>query len=85
VRETVRKLPASVYRCKGIVHTAEAPEQRIVLQAVGRRSSPTPLGPWGDRRPATDIVLIGVEGSLDRPAPQEAFDACRTGAGAELD
>jgi G3E family GTPase len=85
LRETVRTLPGSVYRCKGIVHTVETPEQRIVVQAVGRRSSLTPLGPWGDRRPSTDIVLIGAEGSLDRAELQAAFDACRTGSGAELD
>jgi G3E family GTPase len=77
LQSTVRGLPEAVYRCKGIVRSAERPDQRVALQAVGRRSTLTSLGSWGDRTPSTDIVLIGAEGSLDRSALKDAFDACR--------
>jgi len=61
----VRHLPESVYRCKGIVLTAEQPERRGILQAVGRRTSLTYGEPWDDETPHTDIVAIG--------APEEGF------------
>ena len=32
LQETVSKLPASVYRCKGIVHTVDEPSRRTILQ-----------------------------------------------------
>ena len=57
LREMVRKkLPASIYRCKGLVFAIEVPDKRIALQTVGRR---TPIGEhddWGDRSPGSQIV-----------------------------
>jgi G3E family GTPase len=78
LRAAIRSLPASVYRCKGIVQLAEAPDERTVLQAVGRRTSLSPLGPWKGREPLTDVVVIGAEGSLDHVALRAAFDTCRS-------
>ena len=37
LRESASKLPASVYRCKGVIHTAEEPDRRAILQVVGKR------------------------------------------------
>ena len=37
LRDTARRLPASVYRCKGVVHAAEEPGRRVILQVVGKR------------------------------------------------
>jgi G3E family GTPase len=77
LEETIRKLPEAVYRAKGIVQSAERPEERVVVQAVGRRVSTSTIGPWGDRPPVSDVVVIGAEGSLDRAALEAALDACR--------
>ena len=77
LHETVRKLPGTVYRCKGIIHTTEHPEERMVLQSVGRRTTISALDNWNARPPATDIVVIGAHKSLDDHALQTAFDACR--------
>ena len=33
-----RELPASVYRCKGIVFVSDTPDKRLALQIVGRRT-----------------------------------------------
>jgi G3E family GTPase len=60
-----RKLPASIYRCKGIIHTAEAPGIRTILQVVGRRMDVSLAGPWNDEVPRTRIVAIGAPGALD--------------------
>ncbi len=37
LREAMRKLPGSVYGAKGVLYTSDAPNQRAVLQVVGRR------------------------------------------------
>lgn len=76
LRETIRTLPASVYRCKGFVHLTEAPADRYVIQAVGRRSALQPLDSWGAATPTTDIVVIGAEGAMNTQVLQAAFDAC---------
>ncbi len=77
LREIVRReLPASVYRCKGIIHAAEAPETRAVLQVVGRRTEVSFAGVWGDEVPRTRIVAIGAPGALDASALDTLFDRC---------
>ena len=75
LREMVRKeLPASVYRCKGIVFVADSPDKRIALQIVGRRTEISELDEWGDRTPRTQIVAIGAPINAQELSNQ--FDAC---------
>ncbi len=69
-----RDLPESVYRCKGIVFSADTPSKRLSLQAVGRRTEIRELDEWGDRAPRTKIVAIGR--SIDADALTADFDAC---------
>ena len=76
LRETTKKLPASIYRCKGVIHSADAPTRRAVLQVVGKRVNLTLENEWGERPPRTQIVAIGVYGAMDGVALQERFDAC---------
>jgi G3E family GTPase len=77
LREMVRReLPASVYRCKGIVFSDKFPEKRFALQAVGRRVEIMELGEWGGRTPASRLVAIGS--SFDAQALNRQFDACLT-------
>ena len=52
LQESARRLPASVYRCKGVVHTVEDPGRRTILQVVGKRVDIAPGGAWNDRGPA---------------------------------
>jgi G3E family GTPase len=70
------ELPASVYRCKGIVHTDEAPERRAVLQVVGRRADVSPGDPWGDQTPRTRIVAIGAKHLLNADLLRGLFERC---------
>jgi G3E family GTPase len=75
LREMVRKeLPASIYRCKGIIFAADSPDKRIALQIVGRRTEISELDKWGDRTPRTQIVAIGAPINAQELSTQ--FDAC---------
>ena len=77
LREVARKLPASIYRCKGVIHSADEPSRRTVLQVVGKRVDLTLENEWGERTPRTQIVAIGAHGALDGAALRETFDRCR--------
>jgi len=75
LREMVRReLPASVYRCKGIVYADDVSGKRLALQAVGRRTEVSELDEWGERRPRSRIVAIGA--SIDAADLKQKFDAC---------
>ncbi len=76
LRAMVRTLPGTVYRCKGIIYAAEAPQRRAALQVVGRRSDVTLLDGWGGHTPRTRIVAIAAPGGLDAADLQRRFDAC---------
>ena len=77
LRETARKLPASVYRCKGVVHTAEEPGRRVILQVVGKRVDIAVGDEWNGREPRTRIIAIGAHDGVDGAALREVFDRCR--------
>jgi len=71
-----RKLPANIYRCKGIVHTVETPGKRFVLQVVGRRADITSDKSWGGAKPQSRIVAIAHRASLDSGELKALFDGC---------
>jgi len=71
-----KKLPSNVYRCKGVVHTNDYPNKRIVLQAVGRRSDISLDDEWDKRVPRTQIVAIGAPDSIDSGELTALFEAC---------
>jgi G3E family GTPase len=77
LRETARTLPASVYRCKGVVHTAEEPGRRVILQVVGKRVDIAVGDAWHGREPLTRIIAIGAHEGVDGAALREVFDRCR--------
>ena len=75
IRQTVRRdLPASIYRCKGIVFAADSPHKRIAPQIVGRHTEILELNEWGARTPRTQIVAIGTP--IDAQELSVKFDAC---------
>ncbi|HEY5866837.1 MAG TPA: GTP-binding protein, partial [Candidatus Tectomicrobia bacterium] len=77
LRETACQLPASVYRCKGVVHTTEAPGRRVILQVVGKRVDIAVGDTWNGREPRTRIIAIGAYDGVDGAALREVFDRCR--------
>ena len=46
LREILAALPAGVLRVKGVVHTVELPDRRLVVQRVGRRLTWEEAGVW---------------------------------------
>jgi len=69
--EELQALPEGIVRAKGILHLREDPQQRYVLQLVGRRYSIEARGTWGGDVPASCLVVIGLPGSVD----EQALDA----------
>jgi G3E family GTPase len=82
LRQTLRKLPGSVYRAKGVVYSSDAPQRRAVLQVVGRRVDISIQEEWGQRAPRTQIVAIGAHGSIDAPLLERTFASCISPAAA---
>ncbi len=76
LRERMPKLPGSVYRAKGVLYTADAPQRRTVLQVVGRRVDISLQDEWGERAPRTQIVAIGAAGSIDANLLEQTFASC---------
>jgi G3E family GTPase len=80
LNEMIKKqLPGNIYRCKGIVYTAEHPLRRVILQSVGRRSDISLEEEWGERAPLTQIVAIGAPDSIDKGELTALFEACIAG------
>jgi len=76
LRETMRKLPGSVYRAKGVVYATDAPQRRAVLQVVGRRVDISIQEEWGLRTPRTQVVAIGAAGSIEANLLEKTFASC---------
>ncbi len=76
LRGAARKLPASVYRCKGVIYSVDEPTRRAVLQVVGKRVDISIENGWGEQSPSTRIVAIGAAGGFDAKALEDAFASC---------
>lgn len=71
-----RELPAGIYRCKGFVHLADDPDNRYVLQVVGRRADLTADRPWGTEQPRNRIVAISHNSASHADQFAVLFDTC---------
>jgi G3E family GTPase len=74
LKQTMRKLPGTVYRAKGVIYCTDAPKQRAVLQVVGWRVDISLQDEWGERTPRTQIVVIGAANSLDTAMLNKQFN-----------
>jgi len=75
LRETARKLPATIYRAKGVIYSSDAPTRRAVLQVVGKRVELSLQDEWGGRVPRTQIVVIGAAGGIDGAILRDRFES----------
>ena len=71
-----KKIPSSVYRCKGIVQVAEEPQKRFVLQVVGRRVNFEEIGSWDGAKPFSKIIAIGQPEKMNSEELKEKFESC---------
>ena len=76
LRSAASKLPANIYRAKGVVYSCDAPDRRAVLQVVGKRVDISLQDEWGERPRLTQIVAIGSAHGLDAGALQDRFEQC---------
>ncbi|MFA5885017.1 MAG: GTP-binding protein [Acidimicrobiia bacterium] len=78
LRDAAKKLPADIYRAKGVILTQDDPGRRAVLHVVGRRVEVTIADEWGERTPRTRIVAIGKAGAASTEDLHALFDECAT-------
>ena len=76
LRGVFEELPNTIYRAKGAVQLHEMPDNRMILQMVGKRASLTLADEWGDDPPRTQIVMIASQGGLDVEALRTQLEAC---------
>ena len=79
IRAAASRLPANIYRAKGILHGADVPDRQVILQVVGRRVDLSLGEAWTDREHRSRIVAIGARGATSTDALAAAFDACLAG------
>ena len=73
----MRKLPGTIHRAKGVIYTTDVPQQRAILQVVGRRVDIPAEEEWVRHRiPCTQIVAIGKPGSIDPSLLENTFASC---------
>jgi G3E family GTPase len=78
LQEVARKLPGTIYRCKGVIYAAEKPDTRLSLQIVGRRVDLSSLGKWEEKKPMTKIIAIGASETISAKDLEERFESCIT-------
>jgi G3E family GTPase len=76
VRAALEMLPPDIFRAKGTLALADAPNLRFTAQVVGRRVSIEPDRPWRDELRGTDLVFIGRPGAVTSAELEARFDAC---------
>jgi G3E family GTPase len=78
VRAALEALPFDVFRAKGTLVLADAPNLRFTAQMVGRRVSIEPDRPWEEQPRSTDLVFIGRPGAITSAELTARFDACES-------
>lgn len=77
LKRMVDHLPPSIYRAKGVFFLADAPDQRAVLQVVGRRANlDAQAGGWADETPRSQFVVIGKAGEIDTQDLAHRMERC---------
>ena len=76
VRAALESLPPDIFRAKGTLALADAPNLRFTGQVVGRRVSIEPDRPWGEGLRGTDLVFIGRPDAITSAELVARFDAC---------
>ena len=76
LRGVFEELPNTIYRAKGVIQLHDMPDNRMILQMVGKRASLTLADAWGDEPPRTQVVMIASHGGLDVEALRTQLEAC---------
>ncbi|ABX04714.1 cobalamin synthesis protein P47K [Herpetosiphon aurantiacus DSM 785] len=84
LQHALHHLPPSIFRAKGIVALAEAPDRQAIVQVVGNRASVQLSTPWGLTSPYSQLVVIGQRKRFDVVALRQQFHACLASGDHEL-
>lgn len=76
LQRMVDRLPAPIYRAKGIFFVADEPDRQAVLQVVGQRAALTLGDVWGSEPAASQFVVIGTAGSINAEDLNQRLEAC---------
>jgi len=75
LRQLLDQLPEEVLRAKGWVWLDETPQQRTLLQLVGKRWRLVPDRNWQtDEVPGSEIIVLGLPGNFDVAVLQQQFN-----------
>ena len=69
-------LPLSIYRLKGLFHVDANPDKQLLIQVVGPRISAAAVKSWGEKPRSSEIVAIGLKGSVDKAEMTSLFESC---------
>ncbi|MDQ1249077.1 MAG: hypothetical protein QG597_3451 [Actinomycetota bacterium] len=78
LEDALRRLPGTVFRCKGIVRSKEEPDRPSIVQVVCRRVDITPGEGWR-AEPRTRLVVISAPGSVKADELAALVDSCVVG------
>lgn len=84
LRKVIERLPTTIYRVKGIVNLEDEPNERAILQVVGRRANLGFGAPWGSEPKRTELVFIAEHGGLDRALLEDQMNAAFHPSGARV-
>lgn len=76
LEQVLQKLPVGIYRAKGILNTAENPNQKTIVQVVGKRVSFADGGSWYQDERLSQVVFIAADGKLDEQTLQGQLEQC---------
>ncbi len=76
VRDVLMNLPLPIYRLKGLFHVDANPKKQLLIQVVGPRISAAAVKPWGEKPRCSEIVAIGLKGSVDKVKMKSLFESC---------
>jgi len=65
LHDTLRDMPKTIFRAKGVVNLIEKPDYPVILQFTGSRATMTVGDGWSGGEPRTRIVFIGTPGGVD--------------------
>ena len=77
LHQLLNHLPVTLFRAKGFVYAADQPNNRLLLQLVGRRAVLSVDRQWGDSPPKTQLVFIARNGTCDFGAIQRGLESCK--------
>lgn len=79
LKRALDSFPASIYRAKGIFYFGERPQDRAIVQVVGKRVDVSfDAQGWGDTKPYSQFVVIGSDDGVNPDDLQARLDATLT-------